>query len=503
MYDWKKEFKLHILARGLDYSRTGKILQLNTQLVSVNGAAALTCSAQVEGSSEAPYEVTMEMNALRVRNMSCTCPHAKKGENCKHMAAVLFQLEAEGKLLFPYTSLDGAGGFLDKSSPVFEEGKSEEEILLDVLKDRLVSDKLLKLDQFDEAVKRWQSEYQVELSGGVNPPAAKEDLEASLEKDRKRREAFEKREESWNSADWNNQVKPERQTEGKKVTELETQTDDDKSLEELLAELDNLVGLEQVKKDIHTLINFVKINKIRAERGLKQADVSCHLVFSGNPGTGKTTVARLLAKLYQKIGVLSQGHLVEVDRSGLIAGYLGQTAIKTAEVIEEAMGGILFIDEAYSLAADDQDSYGKECISTILKAMEDHRDDFIVIVAGYDNLMHQFIDSNPGLRSRFNKYFHFPDYTGEEMEKIFLLQCRSNGYEICAEAQELLRVHFDKMYAQRDDNFGNGRDVRNVFENIINVQANRLAMDPDLTTEELVELTSEDVKKVIDTVTTP
>ncbi|MBR6584496.1 MAG: AAA family ATPase, partial [Firmicutes bacterium] len=185
--------------------------------------------------------------------------------------------------------------------------------------------------------------------------------------------------------------------------------------EELMEELDALVGLETVKEDIKTMINFLRICKLRQERGLKTPELSHHMVFSGNPGTGKTTIARLLSKIYKAIGLLEKGQLVEVDRAGLIAGYQGQTAIKTAEVVQSAIGGVLFIDEAYSLVQGDNDSYGKECVATVLKAMEDNRDQLVVIVAGYDDLMHKFIESNPGLKSRFNKYIHFPDYTGEEM----------------------------------------------------------------------------------------
>ncbi|MGN1413001.1 MAG: AAA family ATPase [Anaerovoracaceae bacterium] len=268
--------------------------------------------------------------------------------------------------------------------------------------------------------------------------------------------------------------------EAGKTDFAEKEAEPEKTLEELLAELDSLVGLEAVKKDIHTLMNFIKVCKLRESRGLKTAEVSYHLVFSGNPGTGKTTVARLLAKLYKQIGILKTGQLVEVDRSGLVAGYLGQTAIQTAKVIQEAIGGVLFIDEAYALVESEEDSYGKECIATILKAMEDHRDELVVIVAGYDDLMYKFIEANPGLRSRFNKYLHFPDYTGEEMTQIFQMQCKKNGYLLAEEAETLLREEFDRMYAERDDNFGNGRTVRNAFEKIIHCQANRLAEDPRL-----------------------
>ena len=271
--------------------------------------------------------------------------------------------------------------------------------------------------------------------------------------------------------------------------------------EELMEELDNLVGLDTVKKDIKTMINFLRICKLREERGLKSPELSHHMVFSGNPGTGKTTIARLLSKLYKAIGLLEKGQLVEVDRAGLIAGYQGQTAIKTAEVVQSALGGVLFIDEAYSLVQGDNDTYGKECIATVLKAMEDNRDNLVVIVAGYDNLMHKFIESNPGLQSRFNKYIHFPDYTGEELEKIFLIQCKSNGYILEEAGQKMLREVFDRMYELRDENFGNGRTVRNTFEKIINCQATRLAdaKAEGLTDEELMKITVADVKAGLET----
>ena len=243
-------------------------------------------------------------------------------------------------------------------------------------------------------------------------------------------------------------------------------------------------------------MNFIKVTKIREKRGMKVPTVSYHLVFTGNPGTGKTTVARLVAKLYYHMGVLPQGQLVEADRSALVAGYLGQTALKTQKVIQRAMGGVLFIDEAYSLLGDYQD-YGREAVETILKAMEDHRDELVVIVAGYTELMKRFIGSNPGLSSRFNKYFEFPDYTGEELTEIFRCFCRKNGYALDEAAEKLLEREFEGLYAERDEHFGNARTARNLFEKAINAQADRIASRSSLSDAELETITAEDVSAAI------
>ena len=245
--------------------------------------------------------------------------------------------------------------------------------------------------------------------------------------------------------------------------------------DEVMAELDALVGLEDVKKDIKNLMNLVKIRRLREENDLPNTAMSLHMVFTGNPGTGKTTVARLMSKLYAAIGVLSKGQLVEVDRSGLVAGYVGQTAIKTQEVIQSALGGVLFIDEAYSLSSGGEQDFGREAIETLLKAMEDNRKDLIVIVAGYTEPMAKFITSNPGLESRFNKYFFFPDYDGEQLFKIFESQCKKNGYKMTKAAEKKAKEIFTDMYENRTSNFGNGRDVRNFFEDAVINQSNRLA----------------------------
>ncbi|MDD5823139.1 MAG: AAA family ATPase [Firmicutes bacterium] len=266
------------------------------------------------------------------------------------------------------------------------------------------------------------------------------------------------------------------------------------TLEELLEELNSLIGLEKVKKDVNSLINLVKVMKMREERGMKEVDVSLHLVFSGNPGTGKTTVARLLSRLYCRIGVLSKGHLVEVDRSGLVSGYVGQTALKTQEVIQKSIGGVLFIDEAYALTANkDGNDFGMEAVDTLLKGMEDHRDDLAVIVAGYPQLMEDFLGSNPGLRSRFNKFIYFDDYTPEELFGIFKMQCKKNGYAADDEALEYAKEFFTERYNNRDEKYANARDVRNFFEKAVVEQANRIAKEEAPTDEELAALKLSDL----------
>ena len=251
-------------------------------------------------------------------------------------------------------------------------------------------------------------------------------------------------------------------------------------------------GADEKKREVNNLINMATVFKRREETGLPNADFSLHMVFTGNPGTGKTMIARLMARVYRSLGILSKGQLVEVDRSGLVAGYVGQTAIKTSKVIEKALGGVLFIDEAYALNGKGDNDFGQEAIDTLLKAMEDHRDDLVVIVAGYDGLMEKFIQSNPGLESRFNRYLHFDDYTLDEMLEIFKMQCRKSQYTLSPDAEQDVK---DFIYDENADGvtFGNARGVRNLFEQILTAQANRLAKMESFTKDDLMTLTRDDV----------
>lgn len=269
-------------------------------------------------------------------------------------------------------------------------------------------------------------------------------------------------------------------------TEIDIQT--------LLTQLNDLTGMQSVKTEINNMINLLKICKIREENGLQTPPVTNHMVFLGNPGTGKTTVARILAKIYHGLGVLSKGHLVEVDRSGLVAGYMGQTSEKVTEVIEKAKGGILFIDEAYALANGQQGDFGQEAIDILNKAMEDNREDLIVIAAGYHDEMQDFLDANPGLRSRFNRTIEFPNYDAAELVEIMSNRAKSLDYTLTDDAVQYVQDTFTRILACPPENFGNARSVRNYLDRVIHNQANRLIAENNFKEEDLTKLTLADVQ---------
>ena len=278
---------------------------------------------------------------------------------------------------------------------------------------------------------------------------------------------------------------PEQQTEAPEPLPKE-------DMKDLQAELDSYIGLQTVKEEVHNLINMASVYQLRRQHDLPTTDMSLHLVFTGNPGTGKTMMARMMARIYRSLDILSKGQLVEVDRSGLVAGYVGQTAIKTQKVIQKAIGGVLFIDEAYALNGKSENDFGQEAIDTILKAMEDHRDDLVVIVAGYTDLMDRFIHSNPGLESRFNRFLLFEDYTPDEMLDIFKMQCKKGCYQLSDGVEELVRDYITEENGD-PETFGNARGVRNIFEHILVAQNNRLAAMETVTKEDLMTLTQDDV----------
>lgn len=261
-----------------------------------------------------------------------------------------------------------------------------------------------------------------------------------------------------------------------------------------VAELQSLIGLSKVKQDVESLRNLLQIQALRAKQGLPNSQISYHCVFTGNPGTGKTTVARILAGIYKELGLLKKGHLVETDRAGLVGEYVGQTAPKTNAKIDEALDGVLFIDEAYSLVGGGSNDFGAEAIATLLKRMEDDRKRLVVILAGYTDEIKTFINSNPGLQSRFNRYITFDDYSADELMEIFKLNLKKSRYKIKRDAYELVQDKVRKAVIYKDKNFGNARYIRNLYEKVIQQQANRLAHKPNLNTDELSLITKEDVE---------
>lgn len=265
-----------------------------------------------------------------------------------------------------------------------------------------------------------------------------------------------------------------------------------------IGRLEELIGLAPVKKEIRTLANVIQINKLRKEQGLKVPQMSYHCVFTGNPGTGKTTVARLVSQIYKELGVLKRGHLVETDRSGLVAEYIGQTAVKTNKIIDSALDGVLFIDEAYTLINSADNDFGHEAIATLLKRMEDDRDRLVVILAGYTGEMRRFIDSNPGLQSRFTRYIEFPDYSEGELHEIFIANLNKYEYHLADHAEETLMEILKAAVESRDRNFGNGRFARNLFEKTVENQSNRLSGLESVSKDELMAILPEDIARAAD-----
>ena len=268
----------------------------------------------------------------------------------------------------------------------------------------------------------------------------------------------------------------------------------ERTIDDLLAELDGLIGLEHVKTEVRRLTSLLRVQQLRAEHDLPTIETSRHLVFTGNPGTGKTTVARLLSQIYRTLDVVDRGHLVETDRADLVAGFVGQTATKTKAVLESALGGTVLIDEAYALARGGENDFGREAIDTLVKFMEDHRDDLAVVVAGYPNEMQEFIDTNPGLQSRFARTLEFPDYTTDELVRIFDGMSGKQQYHLDEPARSQLVAVIDAE--PRGRGFGNARFVRNVFEQAVSMQAVRLADVAEPTKEQLTTLLAADIAAV-------
>ena len=281
----------------------------------------------------------------------------------------------------------------------------------------------------------------------------------------------------------------------KRICNSDEVVEDTRSLTDLLEELNNLIGLKNVKSKVNDLIIYQKVQKMREKEGLNAVKSTLHLSFTGNPGTGKTTVARIIGRIYKQLGLLSKGHFIEVSRTDLIAGYQGQTALKVKNVIEKAKGGVLFIDEAYSITENEQsDSYGRECITELTKALEDYRNDLVVIVAGYSEPMKNFFSSNPGLKSRFNTFIEFEDYNTKELLEILISMCKNNDYDLTEKAKIKLNDFFETELENKKENFSNGRMVRNVYDDLVMNHARRIVSIKNITKEDLLLITDLDFK---------
>lgn len=282
------------------------------------------------------------------------------------------------------------------------------------------------------------------------------------------------------------------------ICNINSSKEDTRTLTELQNELNNLTGLSKVKQQISDLIAYQKVQKLREVQGLNKVNRTLHLAFLGNPGTGKTTVARIVGRIYKQIGLLSKGHFIEVSRTDLIAGYQGQTSLKVKKVVDQAKGGVLFIDEAYSITENEHsDSYGRECLTELTKALENYREDLVVIVAGYNDQMNVFFKSNPGLKSRFNNFIQFDDYNTDELENILIKMCKKDDYIIKNETEHIIRQYLGEQISSKDENFSNGRLVRNLYDNLIMNQAKRIVKIESPSLETLMEISSDDFIKSI------